>query len=397
MLFVLLASRFSVRCALSPLLCFPPGPWLLTGGCPPPPPLSCLAVFVAASRCSVFFFRCAPPLSQAFSGFRPRVPWALALCVVCFPHGRLWRPVYCFVRRRLVWCCRLWCVLCCAWCCVACLCLVRSLRCVAVGLVVLFLLCSAVVRCCVLRWFLFFFVVPCLSVVLRAVSVSVLSLCVAVPVCLRCCSLCVALLPLLRWLVFCVVVCGVCVFAVGPGCPLLSPVESWWVLVSCFVDVLWCVPGCCAAPRCCVSCRLALGCCVLCCFVLLCLVLSRTVSCLGALSVVLWACGFGALFCLVSPRRVCFAVVCCCPLLCFVPCVSWGVVLCVPCPLRPVQCCCASLLSLGARLPCAVPRGAVLPCGVVVSCPAALFVWFLLLAKPLQNWFLFEIKFFKIK
>ena len=30
------------------------------------------------------FFPCAPPLSPAFSGFRPRVPWASALCVVCF-------------------------------------------------------------------------------------------------------------------------------------------------------------------------------------------------------------------------------------------------------------------------------------------------------------------------
>ena len=31
-----------------------------------------------------FFFLFAPPLSPAFSGFQPRVPWALALCVVCF-------------------------------------------------------------------------------------------------------------------------------------------------------------------------------------------------------------------------------------------------------------------------------------------------------------------------
>ena len=31
-----------------------------------------------------FFFRCAPPLSLVFSGLRPRVPWALALCAVCF-------------------------------------------------------------------------------------------------------------------------------------------------------------------------------------------------------------------------------------------------------------------------------------------------------------------------
>ena len=33
---------------------------------------------------SFFFSRCVPPLSAAFSGFRPRVPWALALCAVCF-------------------------------------------------------------------------------------------------------------------------------------------------------------------------------------------------------------------------------------------------------------------------------------------------------------------------
>ena len=61
-LFVLLASRFSARCALSPLLCFH-----LAVGCslvvapPPPSPFvsrgfrRCLSVLV------VFFFRCAPP------------------------------------------------------------------------------------------------------------------------------------------------------------------------------------------------------------------------------------------------------------------------------------------------------------------------------------------------
>ena len=51
----------------------------------PPPPLLCLAVFLAAALCSVFLFsRCAPPLSLGFSGFWPRVPWALALCAVRF-------------------------------------------------------------------------------------------------------------------------------------------------------------------------------------------------------------------------------------------------------------------------------------------------------------------------
>ena len=54
-LFVLLASRFSARCALSPLLCFPPGRWLLPGGCRLHRLLLCLAVFVPAARCSVFF------------------------------------------------------------------------------------------------------------------------------------------------------------------------------------------------------------------------------------------------------------------------------------------------------------------------------------------------------
>ena len=126
----------------------------------------------------------------------------------------------------------------------------------------------------------------------RVVSVSVLCLCVAALVCLRRCSLFSALLPSRGWLVFCVVACCVCVFAVGPGCPLLSPGGSWWLLVSCLGGVLWCVPGCCAVPCCCALCRLALRCCALCCFVLPCLVLPRAVLCPGALSVVLGYCAF---------------------------------------------------------------------------------------------------------
>ena len=90
-LFVLLASRFSALCALSPRLCVPPRRWLLSGGCCPPPPLLSRCFRRRRSVLRFFFslFRSAPPLSLpplslAFSGFRPRVPWALALCAVCF-------------------------------------------------------------------------------------------------------------------------------------------------------------------------------------------------------------------------------------------------------------------------------------------------------------------------
>ena len=75
------ASFVSPACPLAALWWLPPPP--------PPPPLLCLALFVAPAWCLgafffFFFFLCSPPLSPAFSGFRPRVPWASALCVVCF-------------------------------------------------------------------------------------------------------------------------------------------------------------------------------------------------------------------------------------------------------------------------------------------------------------------------
>ena len=90
-----LALCFAFSLSLPPLgspcalafffLCLTVGCSLVLGA-PPPLPL-CLAGFVPAARCPpffVFFSLRAPPLSLAFSGFRPRVPWALALCFVCF-------------------------------------------------------------------------------------------------------------------------------------------------------------------------------------------------------------------------------------------------------------------------------------------------------------------------
>ena len=232
--------------------------------------------------------------------------------------------------------------------------------------------CGAVLPCGAVLWCPVFFFLFCFSpcwwrwfpVVPRwfwapgwfwVVPVSVLCLCGAVLVCLRCCSLFGALLPSRGRLVFCVVACCVCVFAVGPGCPLFSPCGSWWLLVSCLGGVLWCVPGCCAAPCCCALCRLALRCCALCCFVLLRLVLPRAVLCPGALSFVLGSCAFW--------RRV----LSCPPALCVVCCgVSLrGVVRrCILCRVRPGVSCCAFLVVSAL-------------CGVAVwpslpQCPASL-------------------------
>ena len=235
--------------------------------------------------------------------------------------------------------------------------------------------CGAVLPCGAVLWypvffffFLFFCFPPCWSgwfpVVprwfwapgwFRVVSVSVLCLCGAVLVCLRRCSLFGALVPSRGWLGFCVVACCVCVFAVGPGCPLLCPGGSWWLLVSCLGGVLWCVPGCCAAPCCCALRRLALRCCALCCFVLLCLVLPRAVLCPGALSFVLGSCAFW--------RRV----LSCPPALCVFCCgVSLrGVVRrCALCRVRPGVSCCAFLVVSAL---CAV---AVWP--ALSQCPASL-------------------------
>ena len=392
------------------------------GRCPLPAPLLFVLLPVVlrvpgGALLAALLFPVLPPVGAVWCC--PPPPFLGALRgVFCFvgdvcwlcppPPGWLWCPVLCFVVRHVMWCWGLWCVLYCARCCVACLrrvgfwCHVAR-RSVVLGRVVLFLLCFAVVRCCVVCR-LFFCVVPCLSVVLRAVSVSVLCLCGALLVCLRRCPLCGALLPLRRWVLFPVVACCVCVCAVGPGCPLMSPGGSWWLLMSCFGCVLWSVPGCCAVLRrpgvvllCAVLFRFALFGAVARCVVSWGAVCRPGVLCLPALCFVL------------SSRAVCVLLWCvaawwCLPL-CFVLCASWSVLLCVPFPLHPVRCCYLALLPLGALLPCAVPRGAVVPCGAVVSPPAALFglravfVWFPLLEKLLQNLFRKKsfVLFFEIK
>ena len=95
---------------LAPRLCHPLGRWLLFGGCSPAPPPFVSRVFVApACGLGVFFFFFfffsfflrAPPLSPAFSGFRPRVPWASALALFVllafrFPALRAPVPLSCF-------------------------------------------------------------------------------------------------------------------------------------------------------------------------------------------------------------------------------------------------------------------------------------------------------------
>ena len=173
----------------------------------------------------------------------------------------------------------------------------------------------------------------------------------------------------------------------------LSAVVSWWVLVAPVVVSRWRAVVC-PWVRCCAVLLRA---------VLLCAVLfrfapfgaaARCVVALGRCPLSWGPVPSGAVFSCVPPRCVCFAVAC-------RRVVLLAVALCAVCALGCRVVCflssppCALLLcgplSLGALLPCAVPRGAVLPRGAVVSCPAALlglflaWVWLYLLVKLLQN------------
>ena len=276
------------------------------------------------------------------------------------------------------------------------------LRRVVLGHDVLLLWCVAFVRCCVLCLFFFVFSFA-LFLALPWCSGLCLFLCSACAV-LCWCACVVALCALLScpcgagWCFVLLSVVFACwLFGLAVLCCLLvGPGGSWCrvSVVCCGVSlgaVLRRVAARCAARGCLIS-----FCSVWCCRVVCPVAVRRPgVLCLPALCFVVSRCAVCVLL-------KCVAAWCCSPL-CFVPCASRGFVLCVPCPLLPVRCCCGALLSLGALLPCAVPCAAVLPCGAVVSRPAALFglfpafVWFLLLEKPLQNWLKYFFFFFFLK
>ena len=192
------------------------------------------------------------------------------------------------------------------------------------------------------RWSVFFFA----ALLLLACSSAVLAVCCppvrgALPCCVvGCCA------P-------CGVCWGVCLLVAAACCAVSLVLPSGWVVcgvVCCFG--LRCRVLCCAVcpwVRCCAALLrvvppgVALLCAVLfCCARLVPLLLSRALwRCLSPWGPALCR----AALCGVPPRCVLCAVcvlswrvdACCCSLLCFVLCVSWGVLLCVPCALRSVR------------------------------------------------------------
>ena len=83
-LFVLLASRFLALRVIPLLWCCLAVGCSLAVALPPPPFVSRCFCRRSVPCFRFFFFLCAHPLSPAFSVFRLRVPWALALCFVFF-------------------------------------------------------------------------------------------------------------------------------------------------------------------------------------------------------------------------------------------------------------------------------------------------------------------------
>ena len=381
---------------------------------PPPPPFLCLGVFVAPAWClGVFFFflpffSCAPPLSPAFSGFRPRVPWALALCVVCFvgllPLGS---PCACpsfvlsawlvLAPRRLrppppPFCLAVFVAA--ARCCVPC----AAFCCASLGAV----LCRVVLVgcCCLLRRALWRCPLPWGPVLCGAAFCGVPPCCVCFVVARGCVLLLAALLcavcvpgccavrslssPLCAVLCFAVLVrsrcavrvvlavvgawcCGVPWCGAGSGCPWLSAGGVFWCpCLAAWSVSLWLVWFA-VVPCFPVSCSV-----VLCCRVVLCC--GALLSCCGAVGAcfaLLWAVVLCCVVLLVGCAVFCPLVVSAC-------CGALFLVLCVPRLLRSVRCgallcwlwCLASLCRVLWR--CAV----VWCCAVVLCCRfAVLFVF----------------------
>ena len=429
------ASRCLALRALAPRLCLPLGRWLLFGGFSPHPLPFCVPLFsslLLGALVLLFFFffpffPCAPPLSPACSGLRPRVPWASALCVVCFvglpPLGspcacpsfvlsawlvvaprRLPPPpllVSRFSSLLLGAVCR---VLCCAarpWvrCCAALLrvvssgvvlfcavlCSVGAAACCAVpsgaarcpGA-----LCSAALRfavfpraVCVLSWRGGACCCSPLCFVLCVSRGAVL--CVPCPLrSVRCCaSLCwCARVVLFVWCVLLLapgaVVCrGAVLGLVARGCLLVAcfgvgvPVWPRGLFPCGWCGLLWCPAFLCRVLWCCAV--------AWCCAVVLC---CRVAVLLG---LALPSCGLS-----------CCAVLCCWLAVLFFA--RWwclrAVVLfssCCAFPVFSALCaavpCCA---GCDALLPCVVCCGAVLSCGAVVSCSAVVLRCCLCLLCP---------------
>ena len=309
---------------LAPRLCLPLGRWLLFGGCSPAPPPLCVSRFSSLLLValgffffffSFFFFLRAPPLFPAFSGFRPRVPWAsaLALCVLlalrfsalralfplsCSPPGcwLLPRPLlppppplcvsrFSFLPLGAV--CRV--VLCVPGCGAAACCAVPSGAAHRPGALCSAALCFAVCPravCSVLCVFCRGAVVPavvrrfalccvCLGVlccafpVLSVLCGAVLHCAGALALCCSCSACCCWRLVLWCSAVCCAVSCGVLWCGAGSGGPSLSaggvfrcrcPCLAAWsasLWLVWFAGLLWCpaflcrVLWCCAVAWCC--------------------------------------------------------------------------------------------------------------------------------------------------
>ena len=385
-----LASRCLALRTLSPRLCLQLGRWLLSAGsCPPHPPLLCLAVFVAPAGClGVFFFFFSflrvPPLSPAFSGFRPRVPWASALCLVCFIGLPLLGSPCAFPSFVLsAW------LLAAPWwllppppplcltvfvaaarCCVLC----AVLCCVSLGAVLRRAAARCVAWCCA---------VVCSVALLRsfgaAACCTVPSGAAGRPGALCSAALCFAVFPRAVCSVLCVFCRGAVVRAVVRRSALCCVCPgvlccAFPVLSALCGAVLRCAGAlalCCSCGACCCW-RLVLRCAAVCC------AFSFGVPCCGAGSGGPWLSAGGVFRCWcpclaawsASLWLVWFAVAPCFP-------VSCSVVLCC----RVVLCCCALLLCCAAVGACFALLWPVVLCCVVllvgcaVFCPVVVSAW----------------------